>query len=81
MELASFLSIQDALSESSTFVQHDQDKILWIDLNAFKKFGFGAVVFHTKTNDRFLEGRWHSKSSIQPVIFLSRLLRPAEGNY
>ncbi len=64
LELASFRSIQDALSEPSTLVHHDPDKILWIDLDASKEFGFGAVVFYTKTNERLLEDRWPSRSPI-----------------
>ncbi len=81
LELSSFSSIQDTLLEPSTLVHHDPDKILLIDLDAFKEFGFGAVIFHTKTNERRLEGYWRSRSSIQPVIFLSRLLTPVEKNY
>lgn len=33
-------------------IYHDHDKILWIDLDAYKKFGFGAVVFHTSPNKK-----------------------------
>ena len=50
-EHASFFSIQEALSQPSTLVYHDPDKTLWIDLDASKEFGFGAVVFHTSTNE------------------------------
>ncbi len=81
LELVFFRSIQDALSEPSTLVHYDSDKILWIDLDGSKEFGFGVVVFPTKTNERFLEGRWPSRSSIRLVIFLSQLLIPAERNY
>ena len=56
-ELAFFQSIQDALSQPSTLVHHDQKKILWIDLDASKEFGFGAVVFHTASNEALPEGR------------------------
>lgn len=51
-ELAFFLSIQEALSQPSTFVYYNPDKTLWIDLDAFKEFGFGAVIFYTSTNDK-----------------------------
>ncbi len=39
------------------------------------------MAFHTKTNKRFLESFCPSRSSIQTVIFLCRLLTPAERNY
>lgn len=81
MELASFYSIQDALSESSTLVHYNPNKILWIDLDASKKFGFGAVIFHTKANKHLLEDHWSFRSTIQPVFFLSRLLTLAKRYY
>lgn len=80
-ELASFLSIQDALSQPSTLVHHNPDKILWIDLDASKEFGFGAIVFHTASNEALPDGLWPSSASVQPILFLSRLLTSAERNY
>lgn len=80
-ELASFQSIQDTLSQPATLVHHDLEKILWIDLDVSKEFGFGAIIFHTAANKTLPEGRWPSTISVQPVLFLSRLLTPAEKNY
>lgn len=80
-ELASFLSIQEALSQPSILVHHNPEKTLWIDLDASKEFGFGAMVFHTASNEVVPEGRWPLASTIQPVFFLSRLLITAERNY
>ena len=76
-KLASFLSIQEALAQPSTLVHHNPKKILWIDLDAFKEFGFGAIVFHTASGEAIPEGRWPSDSAIQPILFLFRLLTPA----
>ena len=56
-ELASFLSIQEALSRPSTLVYHNPDKVLWIDLDASKEFGFGAILFHTISGKVMPEGR------------------------
>ena len=69
------------MSQSSTPVHHNLEKVLWIDLDASKEFGFGAIVFHTAANETFLEGCWSSTTSVQPVLFLSRLFTPAERNY
>ena len=63
-ELASFQSIQEALSQPSTLVHHNPEKVLWIDLNASKEFGFGAIVFHTASNKAFSEGHWPSTTSV-----------------
>ena len=80
-EFALFQSIQDALSHPSTLVHHNPDKTLWIDLDASKEFGFRAVIFHTSTDDKLLQGRWPSSNSVRPILFFSRLLTTAERNY
>lgn len=80
-ELTSFLSIQEALSWPSTLVYHNPDKILWIDLDASKEFGFGAIFFHTISGKGIPKGHWPSTTTIQLVFFLLRLLAPAERNY
>ncbi len=63
-KLASFLSIEEALSRPSTLIHHNPEKILWIDLDAFKEFGFGAMVFHTTSGETIPEGRWLSANTI-----------------
>lgn len=80
-ELASFLSIQEALSQSSTLVYHDLEKIFWIELDASKKFGFGVIIFYTISDETISEGRWSSANNIQPILFLSRLFALAKKNY
>ena len=80
-EYLSFLSIQEALSQPLTLVYHDPDKTLWIDLDASKEFGFGAVVFHISTDENLPQGRWPTNSSVKPILFPSWLLTNAERNY
>ena len=80
-ELASFQSIQDALSHPSIFVHHNPDKTLWIDLDASKEFDFGTVVFHTSADKILPDRRWPSSSSVQPILYLSRLFTATEKNY
>lgn len=80
-QLASFEGIQAALSKPITLAHHDPNKILWIDLNASKEFGFGAVIFHINEENELTEGTWPLKTSIRSLIFLSRLLSPAESHY
>ena len=80
-ELSFFQSIQDPLSQPSTLVHHDPEKVLWIDLDASKKFDFEAIIFHTASNKALPEGRWLSTTLVQPIFFLSKLLTSAEKNY
>ena len=79
-EAASFEELQKAMGQPSMLVHFDPAKTLWIDLDASKEFGFGAVVFHCKDFDE-KETRWPTRTTIQPILFLSRLLTPAERNY
>ncbi len=62
-------------------MHHDPNKLLWIDLNASKEFGFGVIVFHTISGKAIQEGRWPSAAIIQPVFFLLRLLAFVVRNY
>lgn len=62
-------------------VHYNLSCILWIDLDTLKEFGFGAVTFHTITKEEPIKGTWPFKSSIQTILFLSRLLTQAGQNY
>ena len=80
-KLAAFQSLQEGLSKPTTLIHYDPNKILWIKLDALKEFGFRAIVFYTYPNKELLKGKWSSKSSLQPILFLSRLFTLAEKNY
>ncbi len=79
-EKASFDSLQSALAQPTLLAHFDPGRRLWIDLDASKEFGFGAVIFHVKEGIK-LEGKWPAKAAVEPIMFLSRLLTPAEKNY
>ena len=79
-QMASYQLLQDALSQPSILVHFDPSRTLWIDLDASKEFGFGAVVFHVKRDAKFDKG-WPSRMDVEPIMFLSRLLAQAERNY
>lgn len=80
-KLAAFQSLQEAQFKPTTLIYYDPNKILWINFDASKEFGFGVVVFHTSPNKEFPERNWFSRSSLQPILFLSRFLTLAERNY
>ncbi len=79
-ELAAFDALQLALSQPTTLVHHNSGKVLWIDLDTSKEFGFGVMAFHT-AEDILYEAKWSFSTSMQPILFLSRLLTVAEKNY
>lgn len=79
-ELATFNALQLAQGQPTTFVCHNPDKPLWIDLDGYKKLSFGIVTFHT-TENILHEAKWPFSTSMQPILFLSRLLTTAKKNY
>ena len=79
-QLASYQLLQQALSQPSILVHFDPKRTLWIDLDASKEFGFGAMVFHVKDDAKNFD-KWPSRSDAEPIMFLSRLLTSAEKNY
>ena len=79
-ELAAFQSLQKALSKPIILIHHYPNKILWINLDIFKEFGFKAVVFYTFPNEELPEEKWPSRFSLQPILFLSRFFTLVERN-
>ena len=83
-EEASFSSLQEALSRPSLLIHFDDDRVLWVDLDASREWGFGVQIFHVR-KDYVAEGKgkgkWPPRTAIEPIMFLSRMLTAAERNY
>ena len=80
-ETESFKSLQEALSRPSLLVHFDPNRPLWIDLDASREWGFGVQIFHVKENAMPATAKWPARTSIEPIMFLSRTLTSAERNY
>ena len=80
-KLTSFLNIQETLSQSFILLHNNPEKVLWIDLNASKEFGFKAIVFYITSSKTISEECWPSANTIQPILFFFRLLAPAKRNF
>lgn len=71
-EIASFEALQKALSTPSFLVNFDDSLTLYIDLNASKVFGFGAMVHHVIGDVK--NGEYPSRpscSSVSSVLFFN----------
>ncbi len=77
-EIVSFKTLQVLLLKSFYLVHFDSIKQLYINLNVFKVFDFSVMTYHIK---QFHIEVYSSKSSIQFIMFLSRLLKSAETCY
>ena len=76
-ELESFNALQQAFAKTSFLIHFDHTRTLFINMDASKEFGIGAVIFHSSEES----SDFPKKENIQPILFLSRLLRPAEKRY
>ncbi len=77
-ELNAFHHLQSLFSRPTILVHFSPKRQLYIDLDASKEFGFGAHVYHAK---EFAEDGTPKQKSMEPVLFLSRLLQDAETRY
>ena len=79
LEEASFNALQEMLSQPSYLAHFDPIRALFADLDGSKEAGFGAMVYHVVGTVE--PGKYPAKSAIQPIMFLSRLLKDAETRY
>ncbi len=81
-ELASFDTLQSLLSKPTYLVHFSNSKVLYIDLDASKEFGFGAMIYHVDEKAHTgMNTAYPARNTIQPIMFLSRLLKSAETRY
>ena len=78
-ESEAFSTLQTILTGPNFLIHHDPKRQLYVDLDASKE-GFGVIAYHTNaTMEDPLKPP--NRNSVQPILFLSRLLTQAEKNY
>ncbi|SLM36754.1 reverse partial [Lasallia pustulata] len=77
-EKEAFEFLQKSFNEPTFLTFFDRQRQLYIDINGSKQWGFGIMVYHVKGDPG---GNDFPRKSIQPVMFLSKLLNDAERNY
>ena len=78
-EITSFEQLQAMLSSPTILIYFMPDRILFIDLDALKERGFGAMIYYVKEGTD--TSKYPPRTAVQPIMFLSRLLRGPELNY
>ena len=80
-KFSSFLYLQKLFSLSFILIHFDEKRILYIDLNASKKFDLVAHVYHdVDEKTRKLNEKFKQKTK-QLILFLSRFLFNVETKY
>ena len=82
-ELSSFEALQRAFAQPTTLVHFNKARKLYIDLDASKKVGFGAMVYHVKEPNASAMSAVSTpkQKDVEPILFLSRSLSDAETRY
>ena len=73
--------LQKAFSRIFFFFHFDYIRSLYVDINAFKKWNFDAMIYHDKTDEKYSIEEFFKKSNIQFILFLSRLLTNSKRKY
>jgi len=77
-ELNAFHHLQTLFSWPTMLVHFLSKHQLYVDLNAFKKFGFEVHVYHTK---KAKKNKTPQQKSMKPILFLSQLLTDIKTRY
>ena len=77
-ELDSYRQLQESFASAGFLVHFDRGRVLYIDVDASKQRGFGAMIYHLKPGADPEKPR---RTDIEPILFLSRLLNSAETRY
>ena len=77
-ELESYRQLQEAFSRASFLVHFSAERVLFIDIDASKRRGFGAMVYHLKSS---ADPAKPKRTDVEPILFLSRMLNEAEKRY
>ena len=78
-ELDSFHQLQTLFSRPTILTHYESKRRLYVDLDASKARGFGAMVYHCKEEEQ--ETDPPRKSTIQLILFLNKLLNDTESRY
>lgn len=74
-EQAAFDTIQREFQKHTFLTHFDPKRQLYIDIDASKERGFGAMIYHLKGSDRA------KPTAIDSILFLSKCLLPAKSKY
>ena len=82
-EIVAYETLQLTFNKSTFLVHFDRNRILFIDVNSFKKHNFGIVIYYAKNEAKY---RIDSKiliirTNIKLILFFSKCLTNVESRY
>lgn len=76
-EVDAFHHLQSLFARPKILVHFDHTRQLYADIDASKEFGFGVMIYHSKTEKLSAP----TPTAVEPILFLSRMLTSAESRY
>ena len=80
-ELDAYSHLQKSFSSPIFLVYYNPKRILYINLDTSKRIGFAAIIYHIKGDPQIIDLSKVPRTSVQPIMFLSKLLNTAESKY
>ena len=80
-KLNAFHHLQQFFLQPSILLHYNPSCQLYINSNALKTFGFGAMVYHSKDTSAQDTGTPSKKTFIELILFFKQLLTDAETQY
>jgi hypothetical protein len=81
-EIVSFNKVKTALTTPKYLVHADpKGRTVYSDVDACHEFEIGVMLYHVKDSVALQPGEWPKRTDIESILFLSRLLHPAEKRY
>jgi len=77
-ELQSFAILQQQLIKKSILHYHNPKRQIYINVNGFKKYGFGIHIYYVRDNP---VTHFFQSADIQTILYLSKILNNAEKKY
>ncbi len=71
--------MQRAFIKETTLVHYNPRRQLWIELDASKQRGFSIMVYHITGDPTSIDKV--NRQSMEPILFLSKLLTNAKRRY
>jgi len=77
-----FTALQAMFAEPRFLTHFNSKRRMFVNLDAFKQWGFEAMIYHVKAaSESFKDLSKISRNSVQPILFLSKLLASVETRY
>ena len=82
-EMKAYDQIKERFASPIFLTHYDQKRVMYVDLDSSKQMGFAAIVYHIKGDPPLgsIDICKVPRTSVQPIMFLSKLLNTAESNY